>query len=188
MYLPEEEDVETIAGLVTHHLERISKVGDHATLQAVGPRRPNKHTVKLRVERMEATVSTGWRCASCKTPTTSIALRATATIRSSAHEQSKAAWFWRWPCCSAMRSLSAPSSVGIGPPSNIELETSTARAWPNHPRADGSKFLDARRRQLASPFAALVLGAVGEPLIAHALQHPLQTVGVSDFWLHGILR
>lgn len=52
IYLPEEEDVETIAGLVTHHLERMPKTGDTVTLASVD-RDGRTINVELRVERMD---------------------------------------------------------------------------------------------------------------------------------------
>ncbi|HEX5743900.1 MAG TPA: hemolysin family protein [Candidatus Saccharimonadales bacterium] len=52
IYLPEEEDVETIAGLVTDHLERIPKVGDRVVLDGVD-RDGDKLRVELQVERMD---------------------------------------------------------------------------------------------------------------------------------------
>lgn len=52
IYLPDEDEVETIAGLVTHHLERIPKVNDHVKLGAVD-RDGGRLQVNLRVERMD---------------------------------------------------------------------------------------------------------------------------------------
>lgn len=52
IYLPEEEEVETIAGLVTHHLERIPEVGDTVELSGVN-REGEKMHVRLKVERMD---------------------------------------------------------------------------------------------------------------------------------------
>lgn len=52
IYLPEEDEVETIAGLTTHHLERIPKVGDHVMLDGVD-RDGQQLTVELTVERMD---------------------------------------------------------------------------------------------------------------------------------------
>jgi CBS domain containing-hemolysin-like protein len=50
--LPEEEDVETLGGLVIHHLARIAKVGDVVNATAVN-RDGNTLDVSLRVERMD---------------------------------------------------------------------------------------------------------------------------------------
>jgi CBS domain containing-hemolysin-like protein len=52
IYLPEEEEVETIAGLVVHHLERIANVGDTVLLEGVY-RDGETVTVELVVERMD---------------------------------------------------------------------------------------------------------------------------------------
>jgi len=52
IYLPEEEEVETIAGLATHRLERIPKVGDRIIIGGVD-RDGNKVAVELRIERMD---------------------------------------------------------------------------------------------------------------------------------------
>lgn len=52
IFLPEEEDVETLGGLLIHHLERIPKVGDAATINAVD-RNGETIRVRLRVERMD---------------------------------------------------------------------------------------------------------------------------------------
>jgi CBS domain containing-hemolysin-like protein len=52
IYLHEEEEVETIGGLVIRQLERIPKVGDHLHLEGVD-RDGNKRTVELTVERMD---------------------------------------------------------------------------------------------------------------------------------------
>lgn len=38
--------------------------------------------------------------------------------------------------------------------------------------------------QLGVTLCSLILGAVGEPLIAHALETPFHAIGISDFWLH----
>lgn len=52
IYLPEPEEVETIAGLVTHELEHIAKVGDKIRID--GMDRDGQHlTVELQVERMD---------------------------------------------------------------------------------------------------------------------------------------
>lgn len=40
--------------------------------------------------------------------------------------------------------------------------------------------------QLGVTVCSLVLGAVGEPLVAHVLEHPLHTMGVSEGWIHTI--
>ncbi|HEX5743901.1 MAG TPA: hemolysin family protein [Candidatus Saccharimonadales bacterium] len=40
--------------------------------------------------------------------------------------------------------------------------------------------------QLGVTVCSLVLGAVGEPVIAHALEQPFFALGVTDFWLHAI--
>lgn len=53
IFLPEEEEVETLGGLIIHHLERIPKVGDEATLEAVD-RDGDKLAVHLKVERMDS--------------------------------------------------------------------------------------------------------------------------------------
>ncbi len=37
--------------------------------------------------------------------------------------------------------------------------------------------------QLGVTLCSLIFGAVGEPLIAHILEHPLQSVGLSGFWV-----
>lgn len=52
IFLPEEEEVETIAGLLTHRLERIPKVGDTAHMYAID-RDGAKVPTELRVERMD---------------------------------------------------------------------------------------------------------------------------------------
>lgn len=52
VYLPEHDDVETIAGLVAHHLERIPKVGDMATLSGVD-RAGNEMVIRLKVRKMD---------------------------------------------------------------------------------------------------------------------------------------
>lgn len=52
VYLPEHDDVETIAGLVAHHLERIPKVGDTATLSGVD-RAGNAMVIRLKVRKMD---------------------------------------------------------------------------------------------------------------------------------------
>lgn len=52
IYLSEEEEVETIAGLITHKLERIPKVGDNVMLEGVDRDGKTLH-VKLHVERMD---------------------------------------------------------------------------------------------------------------------------------------
>ncbi len=52
IYLPEHEDVETIAGLVAHNLERIPKVGDKVKATGVN-REGNEVTVTLEVLKME---------------------------------------------------------------------------------------------------------------------------------------
>jgi len=52
VYLSEEEEVETIAGLITYKLERIPKVGDKVMLEGVDRDGKTLH-VKLRVERMD---------------------------------------------------------------------------------------------------------------------------------------
>ncbi len=52
IFLPENEDVETIAGLLTHHLERLPKYGDNAVIGGVD-RDGKKLRVKLQVERMD---------------------------------------------------------------------------------------------------------------------------------------
>lgn len=52
IFLAEEEEVETIAGLITHHLERIPDVGDKTRVEAVD-RDGRDITVELQVERMD---------------------------------------------------------------------------------------------------------------------------------------
>ncbi len=52
VFLPEEEDVETLGGLLVRHLERIAKVGDEVTVPAVD-RDGEPLTATLRVERMD---------------------------------------------------------------------------------------------------------------------------------------
>lgn len=52
IFLPENEDVETIAGLLTHQLERLPKYGDNAVIGGVD-RDGKKLHVKLQVERMD---------------------------------------------------------------------------------------------------------------------------------------
>lgn len=52
IYLPEEEEVETIAGLVLHELERMPKVGDFISMEGID-RDGDKLRVKLQVERMD---------------------------------------------------------------------------------------------------------------------------------------
>lgn len=52
IYLPEEEDTETIAGLITHYLGRIPDVGDFIELEAVD-RDGDKLRTELKVERMD---------------------------------------------------------------------------------------------------------------------------------------
>ncbi len=52
IFLPEEEEVETLAGLITHQIERISKVGDKIFIGGVD-RDGKAITVELRVERMD---------------------------------------------------------------------------------------------------------------------------------------
>jgi CBS domain containing-hemolysin-like protein len=52
IFLPESEEVETIAGLVTHQLERLPELGDTALISGVN-RDGKKLYVELRVERMD---------------------------------------------------------------------------------------------------------------------------------------
>ncbi len=52
IYLPDNEEVETIAGLLTQQLERIPETGDAAQIEAID-RDGKKLTVELRVERMD---------------------------------------------------------------------------------------------------------------------------------------
>jgi CBS domain containing-hemolysin-like protein len=52
IFLPEEDEVETIAGLVTHFLERIPRTGDTARIKAID-RDGTTITAELRVERMD---------------------------------------------------------------------------------------------------------------------------------------
>ncbi|MDB5166589.1 MAG: hypothetical protein JWM37_661 [Candidatus Saccharibacteria bacterium] len=52
VFLPEEEDVETIAGLATHHLGRLPDVGDKVSITAVD-RDGDELPVELRIERMD---------------------------------------------------------------------------------------------------------------------------------------
>lgn len=52
IYLPEEEEVETLGGLIVHHLERIPKVGDRTELPAID-RDGEELTVRLHIERMD---------------------------------------------------------------------------------------------------------------------------------------
>lgn len=40
--------------------------------------------------------------------------------------------------------------------------------------------------QLGVTLCSLILGAVGEPLIAHQLEEPLNSLGFSDVWVHSI--
>lgn len=40
--------------------------------------------------------------------------------------------------------------------------------------------------QLGITVCSLIFGAVGEPVVAHALEQPLHAVGVPDWWLHPI--
>ncbi len=52
IFLPEEEDFDTIAGLIIYYLERMPRVGDTIQSNAIG-RDGSNITVKLRVERMD---------------------------------------------------------------------------------------------------------------------------------------
>ncbi len=52
IFLPEEDEVETLGGLLFHHLERIPEVGDHISLQAID-RDGTDVTTVLKVERMD---------------------------------------------------------------------------------------------------------------------------------------
>ncbi|MDB5181476.1 MAG: hypothetical protein JWP13_239 [Candidatus Saccharibacteria bacterium] len=53
IYLPEEEEVETLGGLIVHKLERIPKVGDTAEFTAIN-RDGDELAVQLKIERMDA--------------------------------------------------------------------------------------------------------------------------------------
>jgi len=53
IFLPEEEDSDTIAGLMIYYLERMPRVGDTIKINAVG-RDGSKIIVKLRVDRMDS--------------------------------------------------------------------------------------------------------------------------------------
>jgi CBS domain containing-hemolysin-like protein len=52
IFLPEEEEVETLGGLLIHHLERIPKVGDTTEMKAIN-RDGEELAVRLKVERMD---------------------------------------------------------------------------------------------------------------------------------------
>jgi len=53
IFLPEEDDSDTIAGLIISYLERMPRVGDTITVNAIG-REGSKLIVQLRVERMDS--------------------------------------------------------------------------------------------------------------------------------------
>lgn len=52
IYMPEHDDVETIAGLVAHHLERIPEVGDRVMFAAVD-REGEQLSIRLTVQKMD---------------------------------------------------------------------------------------------------------------------------------------
>jgi CBS domain containing-hemolysin-like protein len=52
IFLPEEDEVETLGGLIVHHLEKIPKVGDTIQLNAA-VRDGSVRRMELRVERMD---------------------------------------------------------------------------------------------------------------------------------------